>query len=100
MTRHKAQARCERLSSSNAGTVKIKSILGGIIVRVVTCVAATVAFTCAATTQQTIQARAPAIPQAGSASPDDARFARFIYDVVSIKPYKDDPNATSVSSGG
>jgi len=27
-------------------------------------------------------------------NPDDPRFATFVYDVVSIKPYKEEPNAT------
>jgi uncharacterized protein (TIGR03435 family) len=37
---------------------------------------------------------APQTPNA-----DDPRFASFVYDVVSIKPYQDPPNATSSSSG-
>jgi uncharacterized protein (TIGR03435 family) len=32
--------------------------------------------------------------QASAASPDDPKFAKFLYDVVSIKPHKDDSNAT------
>jgi uncharacterized protein (TIGR03435 family) len=34
-------------------------------------------------------------PQTASTSPDDPKFAAFRYDVVSIKPYKVDPKATS-----
>jgi uncharacterized protein (TIGR03435 family) len=34
-------------------------------------------------------------PQTASTSPDDPKFATFRYDVVSIKPYKEDPKATS-----
>jgi bla regulator protein blaR1 len=30
-------------------------------------------------------------------SPDDPKFSAFVYDVVSIKPYQDPPNATSSS---
>lgn len=55
----------------------------------------------ASATQTSTQAATPqnAAPQAASASPDDARFATFVFDVVSIKPHKDDPNARSVWMG-
>jgi uncharacterized protein (TIGR03435 family) len=42
-------------------------------------------------------AQAPAQAQPTGATPDDPKFAAFVYDVVSIKPYKDnmdDPKAT------
>jgi uncharacterized protein (TIGR03435 family) len=44
-----------------------------------------------------IAAHAPAQIQPVEATPDDPKFAAFVYDVVSIKPYKenmDDPKAT------
>jgi bla regulator protein blaR1 len=36
-----------------------------------------------------------AAPQAAAVSLDDPKFAAFVYDVVSFKPHKDDPRATS-----
>jgi uncharacterized protein (TIGR03435 family) len=44
----------------------------------------------------TLIASAQTIPQsaAQSANADDPKFAKFVYDIVSIKPYKDDPKAT------
>lgn len=34
-----------------------------------------------------------AAPQTTSGSPDDPKFAKFVYDIVSIKPHKDDSHA-------
>jgi uncharacterized protein (TIGR03435 family) len=45
-----------------------------------------------ATAQNSASSSAQAEPQ--PPNPDDPRFAAFVYAVVSIKPYKDDPKAT------
>src|ERR1700733_12238378 len=42
-----------------------------------------------------------ATPQTASASPDDPKFAAFVYDVASIKPHKgDDPNSARTVPDG
>lgn len=42
-----------------------------------------------------IPAQTSAQAQPTAATPDDPKFAAFVYDVVSIKPYKEEPFATS-----
>jgi uncharacterized protein (TIGR03435 family) len=39
-------------------------------------------------------AQGSAQDQSSAANPDDPKFAAFVYDIVSIKPYKNEPNAT------
>ena len=70
--------------------MKIKSIYLGAVAALVACIATPMMFASTA-----ISLAQNAAPQTGLASPDDPKFATFRYDVVSIKPYKDDPKATA-----
>ncbi len=84
----------------------MKTILACTIIGMFACAASPRLFAGASCTQQATQSATTqnAAPQTGSAqttapSPDDPRFAAFVYDVVSIKPHKDDPNARSIWMG-
>jgi uncharacterized protein (TIGR03435 family) len=69
--------------------MKRERILSGVLVAATAFVVLPMSIACAsAPAQSSVQDQ----PIAGN--PDDAKFASFVYDVVSIKPYKDEPNAT------
>jgi uncharacterized protein (TIGR03435 family) len=63
-------------------TLNFKSICVCVLLAAVACIATP-------TSAQTVT------PQTALLTPDDPMFAAFRYDVVSIKPHKDDPKATS-----
>lgn len=65
--------------------MKGMSILGGLVIAAAAFVVLPITITRANVSRQ---------DQPPTANPDDPRFASFVYDVVSIKPYKDEPNAT------
>jgi uncharacterized protein (TIGR03435 family) len=71
--------------------MKPNSIWTGVTLALLTCIVLPISSARSQAAQTSAQS------QATAATPDDPKFATFVYDVVSIKPYKenmDDPKAT------
>ena len=69
--------------------MKRNSVLSGTLIAVATFVVLPMTIA-----RASASAQGAAQNQLPAANPDDPKFASFVYDIVSIKPYKDEPNAT------